>query len=78
MKKLEETHFTHHERNKEAKKRQQENFNHFPAKRRKGIGLSEGKRNIETMTDTTMESIASLERENDELHRIRQLLTDQY
>ena len=33
---------------------------------------------METMTDVTMESIASLERENNELHSTCQMLTDQY
>lgn len=74
-KEQEEIHFTAYERRKECRRKRRENLNPLLARRRK---RRRSKQNMETMTVTTMESIASIERENSDLHHTCQVLTGQY
>lgn len=67
--------FTAYERRKENRRKRRENFNPLLAKRRV---RHKSKQNEGTMTDTTVESVTSLERENSEIRCKYQMLTDQY
>lgn len=70
-----EVHFTAYERRKECRRKRRENFNPLLARRRK---RRRSRQSMETMTVTTMDSIAFIERENSELRNNCQILTDQY
>ena len=72
--------FTSYERRKETRRKRRENVDPLPTRERKRCVSKESIRNVGTMTDTTMDSIASgsLERENSELHSTCQMLTDKY
>ena len=70
-----EVHFTAYERRKECRRKQRENFNPLMARRRKRRW---SRQSMETMTVTTMDSIAFIERENSKLRNNCQILTDQY